>query len=466
MKKINPQAVLITTGLMMLVVSLVMGNDSPILNNPTGSIVFDLFRLIREVLDVNLTRVGLMIMTIGGYVAYMKKIKASDALVFVSMRPLSVFRKYPYILATLVIPIGQLLFICTPSAAGLGLLLVASIYPVLLGLGISPLSALSVIAFCTIYDMGPGSANTARAAELVGLDNMGYFVEHQLALAIPVTVVLMISSYFTNRYFDRKTRQKSALSMPVTATDSAIAAVADEPVSNVMDVQTAVTPDLKLEVPVIYAVLPVLPLILLVVFSRYLNLCTPPIELDTTTAMWVSLFIAMFFEYLRTRNLSAVFNSLRFFWNGMGDVFSSVVTLIVSAEIFSKGLLRLGFIDALVEGSTHMGLSGTGIAVLITVIIFAAAMLMGSGNASFFSFGPLVPSIAAKVGMEGVRMILPMQLAASMGRALSPIAGVIIAIAEIAGVSPMDLAKRNAIPLISALLFMIIYHFFFSAFII
>ena len=145
----------------------------------------------------------------------------------------------------------------------------------------------------------------------------------------------------------------------------------------------------------------------------------------------------------------------------MGSVFASVVTLIVCAEIFSKGLIKLGFIDVLVEGSTHLGISGVGIAILITIIIFGAAALMGSGNASFFSFGPLVPSIATQIGMQGSKMILPMQLSASMGRAVSPIAGVIIAISEIAGVSPMDLAKRNFIPLFSSLIFMIVVHFFF-----
>jgi DcuC family C4-dicarboxylate transporter len=52
-----------------------------------------------------------------------------------------------------------------------------------------------------------------------------------------------------------------------------------------------------------------------------------------------------------------------------------------------------------------------------------------------------------------------MQLSASMGRAISPIAGVIVAIAGVAGVSPMALAKRNAIPLAGSLAFLMLYHF-------
>ena len=151
---------------------------------------------------------------------------------------------------------------------------------------------------------------------------------------------------------------------------------------------------------------------------------------------------------------------MKSFWEGMGKVFTNVVTLIVAAEIFSKGLISLGFIDALVEGCTSLGFSGTLVSIVIILILFLAAILMGSGNASFFSFGPLVPSIATKVGMAPVDMILPMQLASSMGRAASPIAGVIIAISEIAGVSATDLAKRNIIPLTITLIAMLVIHFF------
>lgn len=121
MKKNNPQGVLMVAGILMLALSMLLGMHSLSLTETTGTPVFDLFRIIKETFSSNMLRVGLMIMTIGGYVAYMKKIKASDALVYVSMQPLAIFKKFPYIAASIVIPIGQMLFICTPSATGLGL---------------------------------------------------------------------------------------------------------------------------------------------------------------------------------------------------------------------------------------------------------------------------------------------------------------------------------------------------------
>lgn len=438
-KKHNPQAVLLVTGILMLVVGVFMGISPVVPQEPTGAVAFDLFKIIKETFSSNVARVGLMIMTIGGYVAYMKHTKASDTLVYVSMQPLSLFRKYPYLAAISIVPIGQMLFITTPSAAGLGLLLAASILPVLVNLGVSRLTAASVVSACTVFDMGPGSANTAKASELLEMNNVFYFVEHQLPLAIPLTILLMVLYYFSNRYFDKKDILKG----------------------KVVSRQAGMKEDFKVDTPLIYAVLPLLPLVMLIVFSKYIQLFPVPIELDTTTAMFVSLFVAMLFELIRTRSLKTMFAGLKAFWDGMGKMFASVITLIVAAEIFSKGLISLGFIDALVDGSTHLGFSGVAIGIFITILIFLAAMLMGSGNASFFSFGPLVPGIAQKVGLPPADMILPMQLSSSMGRATSPIAGVIVAIAEVADVSPLELAKRNLIPLGGALIFMLIYNYAF-----
>ncbi|KAA6339048.1 C4-dicarboxylate transporter DcuC [termite gut metagenome] len=433
-KKYHPQAVLLICGLGMMGIAIALGFEIPELQSSTGLAFFDLFRKIQESMAGRASGVGLMIMAIGGFVAYMKKIGASEALVCISMQPLSLLKKRPYIASILVIPIGQLLFICTPSATGLGLLLVASIYPVLVGLGISRLSAVSAISACTVFDMGPASANTARAAELIGKSNVAYFIENQLALTIPMTLLLMVLYYFSNRYFDKKEQ---------------------------IEITVIKKEELKTSVPLIYALLPILPLILLIVFSRFIQLFPNyPVILDTTTAVLISLFIAFIFELIRLKKLKEVFASLKTFWEGMGKVFANVITLIVAAEIFSFGLISLGFIDGLVDFSQHLGLGAIGIGIIMTVVIFLASMLMGSGNASFFSFGPLVPDIALRLNVSASDMILPMQLSASMGRATSPISGVIVAISEIAGVSSFDLAKRNFIPLVSALIFMLVYHFF------
>ncbi len=435
-KRVNPQGVLIFAGLFMISIAAAMGLNPIAVSIPSGSVVFDIVQEIDDGFVSNVTRIGLMIMTIGGYVAFMNKIKATDSLVYIAIKPLGFFKKYPYLASVIAIPIGQLLFMTIPSAAGLGLLLVASFYPVLVSLGCSRLTALSAIAAATIFDQGPGSANTAMAASLIGKSNMEYFVADQLPLVIPTTIVVMILYYFSNRYFDKRDL-KAGRETVVTETEKTK----------------------KPDVPLIYAILPMLPLILLVIFSDYVGLVD--IHLTTTVAMLFSLIISVIFVMIFKRNFRSVMDMLDSFWKGMGSVFSTVITLIVAAEIFSKGLIGLGFIETLVSGSTHLGFSGAAISIFITILVFLAAMLMGSGNAAFFSFGPLVPDIAGRLGMTAPEMILPMQLSASMGRATSPIAGVIVAIAGVAGVSPVELAKRNMPPLVGGLIALLVFHFIF-----
>ena len=46
-----------------------------------------------------------------------------------------------------------------------------------------------------------------------------------------------------------------------------------------------------------------------------------------------------------------------------------------------------------------------------------------------------------------------------MGRTVSPISGVLIAVSELAGISPIDLVKRNAIPFGMNMFLMLILHF-------
>jgi DcuC family C4-dicarboxylate transporter len=435
LKNFNPHASLLVGGLLMLAIAMLLGLETPLLNSASGLKGFDLFVFISESFAKTNAKVGLMIMAIGGFVAYIDKIEASKALVKLALKPLSLLKKKPGLAAIMVLPIGQMLFVCIPSAAGLGLLLMASVFPILVGLGVSRLSAVSVITACTAFGMGPASAMTAAATDLAGLEVVSYFIKHQLPLMLPLSLIMMVSYFFVNRYFDRK---EAVIKDKTESTDEN---------------------EIKLNVPMIYAIIPVLPLFLLVFFSEIFNFLPIKVKLDTTTAMFISLFVGIIFELIRTRNVKATLNGLNVFWNGMGNIFKTVVTLIIAADIFAKGLIALGFIDGLVELSQSIGLEALGIAVVMTIIIFLASMLMGSGNASFFAFGPLVPKIASMFGVSNVSFILPMNMAASMGRTASPVAGVIIATAEIAGVSALQIVKRNIIPLVIALVSMLTIHF-------
>jgi DcuC family C4-dicarboxylate transporter len=133
-----------------------------------------------------------------------------------------------------------------------------------------------------------------------------------------------------------------------------------------------------------------------------------------------------------------------------------VVTLIIAADLFAKGLIELGLIEGLLLMVEGLGWGALGLLIIFVALIFIASILMGSGNASFFAFAPLVSKVAESMSIPGIRLLLPMQLASSMGRAASPISGVIIATSGIAGVNPLDVARRNALPMAIALALMVI----------
>lgn len=433
LRKMNAQAVLLMAGFIMLLLAKVLGLPDPDLKSPTGSIWFDYFALIKEAFSKTNAGVGLMIMAIGGFVAYMEKIGASDVLVFWAMKPLSFFKKWPYLAASMVIPIGQVLFIAIPSAAGLSLLLMASMYPILTRLGVSSLSAVSVITACTVFGIGPACVTTASAVEIMHMDSIFYFVNYQIPLVWPLSFLLAILYYFVNRYYDGKSKEEQK--------------------------QNVMVEELKPSAPAIYAILPIFPILLLIIFSDFIQLFATPIVLDTTTVMFISLGVAILFEGIYKRQWAELMNSLSEFWKGMGDIFKSVVTLIIAAEFFAQGLISLGFIDGLIAATQGLGFNAVGIGFTLTAMIYLSSMLMGSGNAAFFSFGPLVPGMAAQIGLGTTALMLPMQLAASMGRGISPVSGVLIASAEIAGLNSMQIAKRNLIPITTTLVIMLLYHF-------
>jgi DcuC family C4-dicarboxylate transporter len=197
-------------------------------------------------------------------------------------------------------------------------------------------------------------------------------------------------------------------------------------------------------------------------FNTFFQNGPHPIVLDTTTAMLISLFASMALHAIIARNLKELETGIIACWNGMGRAFSTIITLIIAADIFASGLIALGLIDGLLLLSNSMGWGAIGILILFIALIFFASILMGSGNASFFAFGPLIPNLANTLGIPGIKLLLPMQLASSMGRAVSPIAGVVIATSGIADVNPMDVAKRNFPPMIILSILMVLIQLFYA----
>lgn len=190
-----------------------------------------------------------------------------------------------------------------------------------------------------------------------------------------------------------------------------------------------------------YAILPILPLFLLIVFSPMVY---SAVKLSLVTAIIVSVLIAFVVDLITRRSFKTSCKDSQSIFEGMGKVFTSTVSLICCAELFALGLTKLGGISTLIQLAASQEGSGLFLMLFIMLaIMIIATVVTGSGNSAFFAFSPLLPEAAASVGYNTIALVVPVQLAAGLSRAMSPIAGVVIAVSGISGITPIELIRRT-----------------------
>lgn len=423
-----PQAVLFLGGLLLLTCTVLFGwGDLLNAKQTTNFLGFDIFKVFSTGFSGRIAGLGLTLMAIGGFSRYMEHVGASSALFAVFEKPLKLI-KSPYILLGASFLVSQIMVVFVPSHAGLALLLMVTLYPILIRSGVSPLSALGVIGCAQYMDVGPGSGNAILAAQTAGIDVSEYFVYYQLPLFAAVTVALMFVHMIVQRWWDKREGW-----------------VFDP--NNLKTLAGNKTAEADKNVPKIYAILPIIPLFLIIFFSKVAG---STIRMDVVTAMLISTIIAMIFEMIRLRSLKDVLASFKLFFEGMGKILVSVVSLIVCGEFFAAGLIKSGFMSTLITAADSAGLGLAAMVIVGGAMLWIFAFIMGSGNAAFFSFAPLLPDVAKTLGVQTIQLIFPLQILVSFGRVSSPITGAIIAIAGLAGVSPFQIAKRTFIPMLFA----------------
>jgi DcuC family C4-dicarboxylate transporter len=438
-KKYKPQPVLFMAGLILMAcaVALGLGKILPV-KESTGLAFFDMFEFIKKTFSSRAAGLGLNIMAVGGFARYMDHIGASKVLVHLTIKPLQKLRA-PYLVMAASWITGMFLGLFINSASGLAMLLMVTMFPILINLGISRLSACAVISTTLCMDWSPGDTGSILSATTAGLDITTYWTQYQVPVALCVMVVVAILHFFVQQWFDKR---DGHLMVKTAQTETT----------------AANNPPQEQLPPAIYAILPTIPLFLILIFS---DLWIKSIKMDIIKAMFVSVFITMVFEYIRHRDGKKVFSDIQSFFDGLGMQMANVVTLIVAGETFAKGLQTIGTIDTIINSAQTSGFSGAGMILVMVGIIAVSSVVMGSGNAPFFAFAALTPTVAAKMGLAPVLMLMPMHFAASIARSVSPITAVIVVTSNLGGVSPFDLVKRTAIPMAGAMVVMVAASFFF-----
>ncbi len=419
-KRFSTPMVLLFAGLVLLLCVAVTANPNflPKGVKPTGFVLFDIFATLSSISLKQASGIGFIIMSAGGFAAYMDKIGAARALVNVAVKPLSLLHA-PYAVLAAGYIIGQILVAVIPSAAGLAMLLLVALFPILKAVGTSPAAGAAVIGTSAGMTFAPTAGTANLAAKVAGLDPIIYFAEYQLKVAIPTLVVVTIAHYFVQRYYDRKN---------------------DDIYSESVEAKSSDAP----EAPLWYAIFPVLPIALLIVFSK---LVVSSVKLDTVSALFMVWVLTVIVELIRYRTVQKVFKDAMAMFQSMGKIFAGIVALIICAEFFATGLKASGLIDLLINSAQGVGAGMGSMTVILTGIVSLVTFLTGSGVGAYSSFASLAPDVAAGLGGSVPALVTPMQFASGMVRAMSPVAGVIIAVAGAAGISPVAVVRRTWLPM-------------------
>lgn len=423
-KKFKPQPVLFMGGIIMMYLAAILGYGQILgAKATTGSVFFDAFEFIRATFSSNVGKLGLNIMSVGAFAKYMDKIGASRALVRLTIKPLMAL-KSPYLVMSGTWIVGMLIGLCINSASGLAMLLMVTMFPILLGLGVSRLSATAAVATTLCFDWSPSDTGTILSAETAGVDPVFYWSHYQVPIVAVAFVVVGVLHYLTQKYMDKR----------------------DGHVVKPMEVERV--QDEADNAPIWYAILPVIPLALILSFS---SLWITWIKMNIVMAMFIGLFVGVICEYIRWRDGKKVLGDIQTFFDGLGMQMANVITLVVAGQTFAKGLISMGAINTLIDGSKGLGFGPMAMMLVMVAIIAVSAVVMGSGNAPFFAFAALTPAVAAHTGLHPVLMLLPMHFAASIMRSCSPITAVIVVSSGMGEVSSFDLVKRTTIPMLGAL---------------
>ncbi len=441
-KKMDIKMTLFLIGIILMYIAMAFGNEISASGfESSGIALLDPLKAVVDQFKSTISSAGFIILILGGYSSYMSQIKANNVTVSVLTRPIAKVKSV-YILVPLVFLLGNVLSLVIPSASNLAVILLATLYPIMVRAGMSPLTAGAIIATtATVMPTPLGSDNVAIAAELAntaefaGLTASDYVFKYHAIVSIPTLLIMAVVHYFWQRFQDKRAVSKGEV-------DAKLPEVEEVPGGKLFRA--------------VYAVLPLLPIILLIVVFA-LQSFGVEIELSVEVAILFSLVIAIVCELIRTRNGRETLKSTEAFFKGMGGALP-IVALLVAGTTFVNGLKSIGLIDALQNAMT--GIQGNNLGFVLPLILVALTalivLLSGSGTALFFAMVPLMVPLAAAAGISVLAISVPMGLAGNLLRAVSPVSAVVMIVAGTIKKEPLEIVKRTSVPMVAGTIFMFV----------
>lgn len=308
--------------------------------------------------------------------------------------------------------------ISIPSAAGTSAAVGIILIPLLISSGIpAPIAAASILTGLYGGNLNPGHVHPTIVAELAKSTSM-QFVSTVL---VPLTASVVASSLVlmaTAMWMAKQKKQAASLAPTGEQEQAGLEAF---------------------KINYLYAVLPLLPLIILVLGNAKI---IPALKVPVSHAMIVGALITLLVTRANPENVT------KSFFNGMGESFGSIFGLIVTANIFVAGMQALGLIKLLINFMTTSPAIAKAAAIFGPLLM---AIISGSGEAASIAFNTAVSVHAPQFGMDTMNMGAIAVLSGGIGRSMSPVAGCVIICAGIAKVNPLDIVKYNSLAMLAAL---------------
>jgi len=144
---------------------------------------------------------------------------------------------------------------------------------------------------------------------------------------------------------------------------------------------------------------------------------------------------------------------LHAFFDGAGYAFTHVISLIVTAVLFTESIKAVGLIELLASS-----MSGRPVLLLAgaALLPFLLAVVTGSGIAPAVGFMQILVPLAEPMGVDPGTVGALCAVSAQLGRTTSPAAAVVMMTSAVTGEPPPKLLRRVAPPLVAGLAVLLI----------
>ena len=302
--------------------------------------------------------------------------------------------------------------IALPSAAGTAAAAGAIFIPLLMGAGVHPAIAAAAVKCGTYGSMlNPGLDHNPFVAKIANVDVMEVIGFHYIANFASLFTAMIAITVIGYLMHEEKGYVAEGLE---------------------------IEKDFKINY--LYALMPTLPIVILLLGATKL---VPMFKMEVPHAMIIGTLIGLAVTRTKPADIGKAF------FDGMGSAYGSIIGIIIAAGVFVSGLTATGLVKAFIASMLN---NPAIVKICATVGPFLLGFLTGSGDAATFAFNEAVTPHAGEFGMSIVQMGSMATLGGTLGRTISPIAGATIICAGFAGVNPVEITKRNGIPIVLALL--------------